>query len=59
MMSVQKYIQAFASKGVESPSDRLPVAVQLSRNRTNGEPPCVDFTCYDAPGSWIHVQRLL
>jgi len=38
VMSFQKCGQSFDSDGFQSQSDRLPVVVQLSRNRTNGEP---------------------
>jgi hypothetical protein len=41
VMSFQKCRQSFDSDGFQPQSDRLPVAIQLSRNRTHGEPLCV------------------
>jgi hypothetical protein len=35
------------------------VAIQLSRNRTNGEPLCRPFSCDDDASSCIHVQSVL
>ena len=59
VMSFQKSGQSFDSDGFQPQSDCLPVAVQLSRNRTNGEPLCRPFSCDDDAGSCIHVQSVL
>ena len=59
VMSFQKCGQSFDSDGLQPQSDCLPVAVQLSRNRTHGEPLCRQFSCDDDAGSCIHVQSVL
>jgi hypothetical protein len=59
VMSFQKSGQSFDSDGCQPQSDRLPVTIQLARNRTHGEPLCRQFSCDDDAGSCIPVQGLL
>ena len=57
VMSFQKCGQSFDSDGFQPQSDRLPVAIQLSRNRTHGEPLCRQFSCDDDAGVRVSLSR--